>query len=158
QIEHETIATDDADYLCEPVPVESSISEDPRRHDDMRRAGREPPGGVISGNTAAELKSAGKSAQRFARRRFVSRPQQDAVSAGQLVSSIKLSEPGRRAIRNVVGFRTSGSGVERAADDLLYFTFMQVNARTEHGLRLKVPVEIGKAGVVGAGRSWSYFR
>src|SRR5262245_50741475 len=42
QVEDETIASDDADQLCEPIPIKLSIAKDPRRNDDMRRAGGEP--------------------------------------------------------------------------------------------------------------------
>jgi hypothetical protein len=56
------------------------------------------------------------------------------VAAGQAGALVKFREPRGGAVGDKV--RAQAGIAERAADDLLHFAFMQVNARTEHAPKL----------------------
>jgi ankyrin repeat protein len=64
------------------------------------------------------------------------------VAAVEAVAFVKLREPCRRLGRDKI--RAQAGLAERAADDLLHFAFMQVNAGTKHESKLKRKVESGK--------------
>ena len=88
--------------------------------------------GVAGVDAAANLEAAGESPQGLERGRFISRPEQDNMPASQRVASVKLRVPGAGALRNIIRPHLGRVIAHRPPDDLLYFAFMQVDARTEH--------------------------
>ena len=55
----------------------------------------------------------------------------------QAVAVIQLGVPGGGPIRNKVRLQPSRIAAKRAANDLLHFALVQVNARTKHVGKLK---------------------
>jgi hypothetical protein len=88
----------------------------------------------LSIHAAADLESAGIGGECGTGGGFIPGPEHDDVAAGETVFPIQLGEPfggtGGDKIRAQAGI------AKRAADDLLHFTFMEVNARSKHGGKL----------------------
>src|SRR5690242_10217440 len=100
----------------------------------MRRSGIQPVAGVLRIHAAAEVESAGKCGQRGARFGFIAGAELDDVTAKQAVAPVKFREPRGGFLGDKIG--ASAGVTQCAANDLLYFAFMQVNARTKHDVRL----------------------
>ena len=98
----------------------------------MRSARVQPCARVVEVDPAADLQAAGISPQRRSRFSLVARAEHDDVPALQAVALVQLGVPGGRPIGDKVRLQPSRLGPERAADDLLHFALMQVNARTKH--------------------------
>ena len=84
----------------------------------------------------------GKACERGAGLGFVARAEHDDVAAEKPVAPVKFGEPRGGFLGDKI--RAQAGVAERAADDLLHFAFMQVNARTKHAFKLKRKAERGK--------------
>jgi hypothetical protein len=76
------------------------------------------------------MESAGIRRQRGAGLGFVAGTELDDVTTAQIVAPVKFGEPRGGLHGDKIGARAGVA--ERAADDLLYLAFMQVNARSKH--------------------------
>ena len=83
--------------LVEAVLIEAALSEDVGRHDDVTRARIEECRGVVGGNAAPHLETAGESAERLHRGALIRRagPKHDHVAALQMVLRKQLRKPAR---------------------------------------------------------------
>jgi hypothetical protein len=100
----------------------------------VRRAGLQPTARVAGIDPAADLKSTRKCGQRGAGFGLVAGTELDDVAARKAVAPVKSGKPRRRAVGNEICPHTRTT--QRAADNLLHFAFMQVNAGTKHVSKL----------------------
>ena len=85
-------------------------------------------------HAAADVEAAGKRGECGAGFGFVAGAEHNDVAAGQLVAPVKFGKPGGGFLGDKI--RAQAGVAKRAADDLLHFAFVQINAGTKHGVRL----------------------
>jgi len=59
------------------------------------------------------------------------------VPAAQTIPAVKLREPARGLFRDKIRPQARAIAGERAADNLLHLSLVQINARPEHAINLK---------------------
>ena len=93
---------------------------------------------IVQMDSTANLQAIGICRQRLARCRFIARSEHDDVSTAQSIALVKFSEPRGGLIGDKVCAQRYRIITERAADDLLYFALVQIDAWPEHGTNLAV--------------------
>src|SRR5262245_45525360 len=102
----------------------------------MRSARFEVARRVLGADPATYLQTAGIRAQCFSRRGFVARAQHDDMATAETIVLVKFCKPSGGPISDEVGAHPCVFVTKCAADDLLYFALMQIDARPEHALKL----------------------
>ena len=92
--------------------------------------------GRYADRLGADVQSAGIGRQGLAGRRLVARPKHDDVAAAQAVAPVQFGEPAAGPLGDKVGLQIRRAASQAAADNLFDLAFMQINARTEHGVSL----------------------
>ena len=54
------------------------------------------------------------------------------MATSQIIAFVEVGIPGAGSLGNEVGAQLGGIPAERSADDLLHFSLVEVNARSEH--------------------------
>ena len=103
----------------------------------MAGAGGEPVGGVVGGDAAAEVESAGVGGEGGAGGVVVAGAELDDVSAGEIVGAVAGGEGGGGLVGDEVFAQAGAVVAEGAADDLFYFAVVEIDAGPEarHGAR-----------------------
>jgi hypothetical protein len=105
----------------------------PRSYNDMAGTGLQPLGGILRMDASTDLQALWVGAQGFARRALVVRTELDNVPASERIAAILLRIVLCRLVTLKIGLQALTVFLEAAANDLLHFTFMEVNAWTETG-------------------------
>jgi hypothetical protein len=121
--------------FAEPGPVDLAGAENPTGHNHVRRPSLEPAAGVLGVDAATQLQSARVGRQRGPGFGLVARAKLNDVAAAEPIAPVLIGKPGGRLFGNKIGAQALTA--EGAPDDLLYFAFMQVNARTKHAGKLE---------------------
>src|SRR5436190_21208478 len=100
----------------------------------MRCAFVEPLPGVVSLDAAPDVHAAGEGFECGTCGGFVSWPEHNDVTAFESVAAVQFRVPFRGPFGDEVGAQLSDA--ECAADNLLHFAFMEIDARTKHRFRL----------------------
>ena len=103
EVEHEAFAADGFHEIGEACGIKTAFTENPRGDDDMRGACIEPAGGVVGIHTSAELESAGKRSEGFARGGFIVGAKLDDMATSQVILAIQLGVPRGGSVGNKVG-------------------------------------------------------
>src|SRR5439155_17827178 len=110
----------------------------------MRCACVEPEARIFRMDPSADLQPAWISLQSRFGFRIVTRSQHDYVAAFQLVVPVNGSIPCGRSVRYKIGPQSLGCA-QSAADDLLYFSLVQIDAGTKHTAKLRGACESSSA-------------
>ena len=132
QVEDDALAARHGHELVEAAPRQRRPVEEPRRHDDVRRAPLEPLGRVRRRHAAADLQPARVGRERRARGLLVARAELDHVAARQPVAAVHL----RVVLRAQVAHEVLGRGASLVVpqcptNNLLDLAVVQVDAGSE---------------------------
>ncbi|MPN63848.1 hypothetical protein SDC9_211615 [bioreactor metagenome] len=100
-------------------------------HDHLTGARVQKPPGIAGMDAAAHLKPAGIGPECAQRSLFVAGAEHDHVASGEAVGAIHPRKIGRIVLGLEVGAQPGAVGAEGAADNLLDFAVMQIDAGTE---------------------------
>jgi hypothetical protein len=70
------------------------------------------------------------------------------MAAAQIVLFVKFGKPARRSFRNEIRPQRRGVIRQRAADNLLHFAFVEINARSEHEKKLEFNARTAKPEII----------
>src|SRR5205814_2004549 len=96
------------------------------------RAGVQPTARIVGIDAAADLQSSGIGGQGLARRGFVAGSEHNDVASFETVALVKLRIERRGLFGDKIRAQRRRIVAPGAADDLLHFAFVKIDARSEH--------------------------
>lgn len=161
KVEDQMLRANPFNELCEDVRLELPAAVKKGTGDDDVGGSRfKPSEGVVRGNTATNLHTSGISGQGCKSRFVVTRTQLDDVAASQAIFPVTGCVPFGAMKGDKVGFQAFTIVGQRASDNLLDLSMVQVDTRAEvgHGLIVQQIADIASQKGPGSSASRAFWR
>ena len=132
KVQHKAFAPDRFDKGSKPIFIQLAFAENPGSNNNMRGTRINPSGSVLLFDAATKLEPPGKGCQCLAGRSIVAGTKLDDMAAPKVILPVECGVPRGWPVRYKIGLRLFPITGKCTADNLLYLSFMQVNAGPKH--------------------------